>query len=298
LFGWAQIFLVQETDKQLKANKGKGMSSIVFIGGGNMASCIIGGMIANGFDADNIMVSEPGAESRKRLEDSYGIKTTTDNRAAVKQADIIVLAVKPQIMNGVAADLAQSLDHRPALVSIAAGIPLMALENWLGSTSAIIRAMPNTPAMVLSGATGLFANAQVGTEQKALVEKIFAAIGYACWVENEAQIDAVIAVSGSGPAYFFRIMEIMQQVGQELGLPQQVAQDLSLKTALGAARMATESGINPTQLREQVTSPGGTTQAALQTFEEQGLEEIFRKAMSSALTRAEVMSADFGSASK
>ena len=274
------------------------MSSIVFIGGGNMASCIIGGMIANGFDADNIMVSEPGAESRKRLEDSYGIKTTADNRAAAKQADIIVLAVKPQIMNAVAADLTQSLDHRPALVSIAAGIPLMALESWLGSTSAIIRAMPNTPAMVLSGATGLFANAQVGTEQKALVEKIFAAIGYACWVENEAQIDAVIAVSGSGPAYFFRIMEIMQQVGQELGLPQQVAQDLSLTTALGAARMATESGINPTQLREQVTSPGGTTQAALQTFEEQGLEEIFRKAMSSALTRAEVMSADFGSASK
>jgi pyrroline-5-carboxylate reductase len=158
--------------------------------------------------------------------------------------------------------------------------------------------MPNTPAMLLSGATGLFANAQVGTEQKTLVEKIFAAIGYVCWVENEAQIDAVIAVSGSGPAYFFRIMEIMQQVGQELGLSQQVAQDLSLKTALGAARMATESGISPTQLREQVTSPGGTTQAALQTFEEQGLEEIFRKAMNSALTRAEVMSADFGSASK
>lgn len=274
------------------------MSSIVFIGGGNMASCIIGGMIANGFSADNIVVSEPGAESRKRLEDTYGIKTTADNQAAAKQADLIVLAVKPQIMSGVAQDLAKFLDHKPAVVSIAAGIPLAGLENWLGDNIAVVRAMPNTPAMVLCGATGLFANGQVSTEQQALVERIFAAIGYACWVDNEAQIDAVIAVSGSGPAYFFRIMEIMQQVGQELGLSQQVAGDLSLKTALGAARMATESSVDPTQLREQVTSPGGTTQAALQTFDDQGLEEIFRKAMNSALTRAEQMSADFGSAAK
>lgn len=272
------------------------MSAILFIGGGNMASCIIGGMIAKGFSADSIMVSEPGEESRKRLEKTYGIKTTADNQIAARQADLIVLAVKPQIMHGVATDLALSLDHGPAIVSIAAGIPLSALENWLGNKAAIVRAMPNTPAMVLSGATGLFANPQVDAEQKIIVEKIFAAIGFACWVETEAQIDAVIAVSGSGPAYFFRIMEIMQKVGQELGLPELIAQDLSLKTALGAARMATESGTSPTQLREQVTSPGGTTQAALQTFEQQNLEEVFRRAMNSALDRAEEMSADFGSA--
>ena len=274
------------------------MSSILFIGGGNMASCIIGGMIANGFSADDIMVSGSGEESRQRLEKTYGIKTMTDNQAAARQADLIVLAVKPQIMRIVATDLALSLDHRPAIVSVAAGIPLSALENWLGNSLAIVRAMPNTPAKVLSGATGLFANPQVDVEQKTIVEKIFAAIGYACWVDTEAQIDAVIAVSGSGPAYFFRIMEIMQKVGQELGLPAQIARDLSINTVLGAARMATESGTSATQLREQVTSPGGTTQAALQSFEQQNLEDVFRKAMNSALDRAEVMSADLGSATK
>ena len=274
------------------------MSSILFIGGGNMASCIIGGMIANGFSADDIMVSGSGEESRQRLEKTYGIKTMTDNQAAARQADLIVLAVKPQIMPIVATDLALSLDHRPAIVSVAAGIPLSALENWLGNSLAIVRAMPNTPAKVLSGATGLFANPQVDVEQKTIVEKIFGAIGYACWVDTEAQIDAVIAVSGSGPAYFFRIMEIMQKIGQELGLPEQIARDLSINTVLGAARMATESGTSATQLREQVTSPGGTTQAALQSFEQQNLEDVFRKAMNSALDRAEVMSADLGSATK
>jgi len=274
------------------------MSSILFIGGGNMASCIIGGMISNGFSADDIMVSGSGEESRQRLEKTYGIKTMADNQAAARQADLIVLAVKPQIMRTVATDLALSLDHMPAIVSVAAGIPLSALENWLGNSLAIVRAMPNTPAKVLSGATGLFANPQVDVEQKTIVEKIFAAIGYACWVDTEAQIDAVIAVSGSGPAYFFRIMEIMQKVGQELGLPAQIARDLSINTVLGAARMATESGTSATQLREQVTSPGGTTQAALQSFEQQNLEDVFRKAMNSALDRAEVMSADLGSATK
>ena len=274
------------------------MSSIAFIGGGNMASCIIGGMIANGFSADDIMVSGSGEESRQRLEKTYGIKTMTDNQAAARQADLIVLAVKPQIMRTVATDLALSLDHMPAIVSVAAGIPLSALENWLGNSLAIVRAMPNTPAKVLSGATGLFANPQVDVEQKTIVEKIFGAIGYACWVDTEAQIDAVIAVSGSGPAYFFRIMEIMQKIGQELGLPEQIARDLSINTVLGAARMATESGTSATQLREQVTSPGGTTQAALQSFEQQNLEDVFRKAMNSALDRAEVMSADLGSATK
>ena len=274
------------------------MSSILFIGGGNMASCIIGGMISNGFSADDIMVSGSGEESRQRLEKTYGIKTMADNQAAARQADLIVLAVKPQIMRTVATDLALSLDHMPAIVSVAAGIPLSALENWLGNSLAIVRAMPNTPAKVLSGATGLFANPQVDVEQKTIVEKIFGAIGYACWVDTEAQIDAVIAVSGSGPAYFFRIMEIMQKIGQELGLPEQIARDLSINTVLGAARMATESGTSATQLREQVTSPGGTTQAALQSFEQQNLEDVFRKAMNSALDRAEVMSADLGSATK
>ena len=269
------------------------MSSIAFIGGGNMASCIIGGMISNGFSAEDIVVSEPGEESRSRLEETYGVKTLTDNQAAAKWADLIVLAVKPQIMRSVAIELAPALVPNSAVVSIAAGIPLDALQKWLGADTAIVRAMPNTPAMLLVGATGLFANQQVGLTQRNFVATIFKAIGYTCWVETEAQIDAVIAVSGSGPAYFFRIIEIMQKVGQELGLPEQVARELSLQTALGSARMATESGTGATQLRQQVTSPGGTTEAALNTFEQLGLEATFRAAMRSALTRAEEMATDF-----
>ena len=269
------------------------MSSIAFIGGGNMASCIIGGMIANGFSVQDIIVSEPGDESRLRLENSYGVTTLTDNQAAAKQADLIVLAVKPQIMQSVAIDLAPALGANSVVVSIAAGIPLRALQTWLGADTAIVRAMPNTPAMLLEGATGLFANQHVDPTKRDLVTTIFQAIGYACWVETEAQIDAVIAVSGSGPAYFFRIIEIMQKVGQELGLPEQIARELSLQTALGSARMATESGTGAGQLREQVTSPGGTTQAALNTFEQLGLEATFREAMRSALNRAEEMAIDF-----
>ena len=269
------------------------MSSIAFIGGGNMASCIIGGMIANGFSAQDIIVSEPGEQSRLRLEDTYGLTTLTDNQAAAKQADLIVLAVKPQIMRSVAIDLAPALGANSVVVSIAAGIPLGALQTWLGANTAIVRAMPNTPAMLLEGATGLFANQHVDPTKRDLVTTIFQAIGYACWVETEAQIDAVIAVSGSGPAYFFRIIEIMQKVGQELGLPEQIARELSLQTALGSARMATESGTGAGQLREQVTSPGGTTQAALNTFEQLGLEATFREAMRSALNRAEEMAIDF-----
>ena len=269
------------------------MSSIAFIGGGNMASCIIGGMIANGFSAQDIIVSEPGDESRLRLEDTYGLTTLTDNQAAAKQADLIVLAVKPQIMRSVAIDLTPALGANSVVVSIAAGIPLRALQTWLGADTAIVRAMPNTPAMLLEGATGLFANQHVDPTKRDLVTTIFQAIGYACWVETEAQIDAVIAVSGSGPAYFFRIIEIMQKVGQELGLPEQIARELSLQTALGSTRMATESGVGAAQLREQVTSPGGTTQAALNTFEQLGLEATFREAMRSALNRAEEMAIDF-----
>ena len=269
------------------------MSSIAFIGGGNMASCIIGGMIANGFSAQDIIVSEPGEQSRLRLEDTYGLTTLTDNQAAAKQADLIVLAVKPQIMQSVAIDLAPALGANSVVVSIAAGIPLRALQTWLGADTAIVRAMPNTPAMLLEGATGLFATQHVDPTKRDLVTTIFQAIGYACWVETEAQIDAVIAVSGSGPAYFFRIIEIMQKVGQELGLPEQIARELSRETALGSARMATESGTGAGQLREQVTSPGGTTQAALNTFEQLGLEATFREAMRSALNRAEEMAIDF-----
>jgi len=269
------------------------MSKIVFIGGGNMASCLIGGMLANGFSKREILVGEPSAESRKRIASTHGVEVTEDNLSAVSSAQIIVLAVKPQVLSKVAQNLASGLSHQPTIVSIAAGIPVSALQNWLGAELKIVRAMPNTPAMVQAGATGLFASQPLATDQQAIVEKIFGAVGYACWVENETLIDVVTAVSGSGPAYFFLVYEAMQQVGQELGLDSATAAQLTLHTALGAARLALASDKSPGELRQQVTSPGGTTQAAVESFQDQGLEKIFRAAMTSAVARAKQMSTDF-----
>lgn len=269
------------------------MSKIVFIGGGNMASCLIGGMLNNGFSSQDIMVSEPNEDSRKRMQSMHGVLTTADNLVAVSQADIIVLAVKPQIMEAVTSPLAAALKHNPIIVSIAAGIPVSALQNWLGPQLKIVRAMPNTPAMVQSGATGLFASQSLGDDQQAMIENIFSAVGYACWVAQESDIDAVTAVSGSGPAYFFLIYEAMLKVAQELGLDKQTASQLTLHTAMGAARLALASESTPDELRKQVTSPGGTTQAAIESFQAQDLEGIFRTAMTSALERAKKMSDDF-----
>ena len=269
------------------------MSSIVFIGGGNMASCLVGGTIANGFDPDDILVSEPNEASRNRLKKEFGIAVSEDNQAAVANATVVVLAVKPQIMRKVTMALAPALKDHAVVVSIAAGISVESLQGWLGSSVSIIRAMPNTPSLVLAGATALFANPLATAPQKDIVSKIFQAVGYCCWVNREDQINAVIAVSGSGPAYFFRILEIMQQVGQELGLSEEIARELASHTALGASQMAKQSASSPAELRRQVTSPGGTTERALSTFHKEGLETIFRRAMTSALERAEEMSEDF-----
>ena len=258
-----------------------------------MASCLVGGTIANGFDPDDILVSEPNEASRNRLKKEFGIAVSEDNQAAVANATVVVLAVKPQIMRKVTMALAPALKDHAVVVSIAAGISVESLQGWLGSSVSIIRAMPNTPSLVLAGATALFANPLATAPQKDIVSKIFQAVGYCCWVKREDQINAVIAVSGSGPAYFFRILEIMQQVGQELGLSEEIARELASHTALGASQMAKQSASSPAELRRQVTSPGGTTERALSTFQKEGLETIFRRAMTSALERAEEMSEDF-----
>jgi pyrroline-5-carboxylate reductase len=269
------------------------MSKFVFIGGGNMASCLVGGMLANGVSKQEILVSEPNAETRQKLETAHGVGTTEDNLSAASHAETIILAVKPQVLGAVAENLAPALGHGPCIISIAAGIPISALQNWLGADLAIVRAMPNTPATVQSGATGLFANRSLTVDEKASVEKIFDAVGYTCWVQEEALIDAITAVSGSGPAYFFLVYETMLKVGQELGLDHKTAADLTLHTALGAARLALDSQATPSELRQQVTSPGGTTQAAIESFQSSGLEETFRDAMTAAVQRAKQMSADF-----
>jgi pyrroline-5-carboxylate reductase len=167
------------------------------------------------------------------------------------------------------------------------------MHAWLGDSTAIVRAMPNTPSLVRAGATGLYANQKTDASQQKIVRVMFEAVGYCCWVDTEAQINAVIAISGSGPAYFFRILEIMQLVGQELGLPEDVARQLASQTALGAAQMAKNSDLSPAHLRKQVTSPGGTTERALSSFQDDNLDAIFRKAMKSAVAQAEQMSKDF-----
>lgn len=271
------------------------MSSIAFIGGGNMASCIIGGMITNGYSPGQILVGTPSEGTRQKLESTYGVSTFADNHVAAAAADLVVLAVKPQMMRSVVTALAPALSHKPIMVSVAAGIPVAALADWLTEDMSIVRAMPNTPSMLQSGATGLFTNQPLSIANQQLVDSIFQAVGYSCWVNNEALIDAVIAVAGSGPAYFYLVMEIMQKIGEELGLPTKTAQELCLQTALGAARMATEAGISPSELRAQVTSPGGTTQAAISRFQEQGLEDVFRQAMKTAVGRAQEMSKDYSS---
>ena len=269
------------------------MSKIAFIGGGNMASSIIGGMLANGFQPEQICVGNRGEEKRQRLEQTYGIATMADNHAAVASAEIVVMAVKPQVMGAGLTDLASSIGPDTVVVSVAAGIQLSNLQTWLGEDRAVIRVMPNTPSMVRCGAAGLFANNLVNEVQKASVEAIFNAVGISCWVDDEAKIDAVTAVSGSGPAYFFLMMETMQKVGQELGLSEQVARELTLQTALGAAKMASTSEHNTTELRLQVSSPGGTTRAAIATFQALDVEETFRQAMEAARDRARVMAEEF-----
>jgi pyrroline-5-carboxylate reductase len=269
------------------------MSKIAFIGGGNMASSIIGGMLANGFEPQQICVGNRGEEKCQRLQKAYGIATTSDNHAAVSGAEIVVMAVKPQVMAEVLKDLAGSISPASVVVSVAAGIQLSNLQAWLGDSRAIVRVMPNTPSMVRCGAAGLFANELVSDKQKASIEAIFNAVGISFWVDDETQIDGVTAVSGSGPAYFFLIMETMQRVGQELGLSEQVARELTIQTALGAAQMASTSEHNTTELRLQVSSPGGTTRAAIAKFQELNVEETIRQAMQAAQSRAREMADEF-----
>ncbi len=265
---------------------------IAFIGAGNMARAIIGGLLENGFAAANIWASEPDAS---RLQDlaEQGLNTTTDNTAAVAAADMVVLAVKPQVMQAVVADLAAAAqEHKPLFVSIAAGISLEALDRWLGGNAAVVRCMPNTPSLVQTGASGLFANERVSELQRTQATQALEAVGIALWVQNEAELDVVTAISGSGPAYYFLMMEAMTAAGAKLGLSEETARGLTLQTALGAARMASSSDVDAAELRRRVTSPKGTTEQAILTFQAEGLEAIVEKAMVACRDRAEAMTAE------
>ncbi len=270
-------------------------TTLTFIGGGNMASSLIGGLIADGWDPARIRVADSDSERLQQLSQRFPIATTTSNNDAADHTDIIVLAVKPQVMQAVARELADIVaQQQPLVISIAAGIPASALGNWLGQSTAIVRTMPNTPAMVQSGATALYANEPVSEDQRSIAESILRSVGVAIWVEDEAQMDAVTALSGSGPAYFFLFMEALQAAGQELGLPEKTARLLALQTAFGAAKMALESNEDAATLRHQVTSPGGTTEHAIRTFQEGALEALVSKALLAAAKRSRELATEFG----
>lgn len=267
-------------------------TTVAFIGAGNMARSLIVGMLQEAGSLQ-IRVSDPDQNQLDVIR-SYGsqIFTSTDNAATLQGADVVVLAVKPQVMRTVIEplqDLAQK--QRPVFVSVAAGIREASLNAWLGGNLPIVRCMPNTPALVKAGATGLYANPQVSKEQRSLAESILRTVGITLWFEDEAKLDAVTAVSGSGPAYFFLVMEAMQAAAESLGLKPEDAQLLVVQTALGAARLALESDQKPADLRKQVTSKGGTTEAALNKLNTGGLVPLFAEALQAAEQRSKELAA-------
>ncbi len=261
---------------------------LAFIGGGNMASSLIGGLVADHVDPKQISVADINDNQRENLAARYSVSTSADNQAVAADADVVILAIKPQQLKAVSEELAPTIQQNNSLVvSIAAGIRSEDINKWLGGNAAVVRAMPNTPALVQTGATALFGNAQVSSKQRDLAESILRAAGLTLWVEDESQMDAVTALSGSGPAYFFRIMEAIESAGVELGLTKQTAHLLTLQTALGAAKMALESHDSVANLREQVTSPGGTTEQGLAAMEKHNIDAVFSDVLKAARDRSE-----------
>ncbi len=269
--------------------------NIGFIGGGNMATSLIRGLCASGHAPAQIWVSDVNTETLHTLSETLNVNISVSNAAVIDEVDVVVLAVKPQILKSVAQELAVSLQQKKRLVvSIAAGINQASLQQWLGDNIAIVRCMPNTPALVLTGATALHANANVDDEQRDLAENILRAVGISLWVDKEAELDAVTAVSGSGPAYYFLLMEAMEQAAIEMGLSQTAARLLIQQTALGAAKIALESSESPEQLRQRVTSPGGTTQRAIETFQQGAFNQLVSQALHAAKNRSIEMSEQLG----
>ncbi|NOS75651.1 MAG: pyrroline-5-carboxylate reductase [Methyloglobulus sp.] len=265
-------------------------TKIGFIGGGNMAASLLNGLVASGHEPKRLWVSDINPETLSNLSASLDVNVTQSNHEVIRSVDVVVLAVKPQILAQVAQEIAPLLQQHQLLVSIAAGINQASLSKWLGADVAIVRCMPNTPALVLTGATALHANDKVNPDQRDLAETILRAVGIALWVDDESELDAVTAVSGSGPAYFFLLMEAMEKVAVELGLNEATARLLIQQTALGAAKIALESSETPGELRKRVTSPGGTTQQAIETFEAGGFSQLVSEALRAAKDRSVEMS--------
>ncbi len=270
-------------------NYPKSSKIVAFIGGGNMAQALIGGLLAEGTPATTINVAEPVAELRELLA-VRGVNVFASALDAAIDADVIVLAVKPQIIQTVLHELAPYVAKK-LVISIAAGVTVATLSKGLGGHSRIVRAMPNTPALVQTGATGLFASAIVDQDDRDNATNILSAAGLVLWVDDETLMHAVTAVSGSGPAYFFYLMEAMIKAGVEQGLDEKTAKALTLQTALGAAQMAIISGDNPTKLRTNVTSPNGTTAAAIEHLDAQQVSQHIVDALAAAGQRSVALSA-------
>lgn len=257
---------------------------ISFIGGGNMARALIGGLLAKGWKAQDIHVVDPDADKRSQLQQDFGI-TTSDQLPGAAMADIVVLAVKPQQLRDVAIFLG-SLLQRQLVISIAAGVRCADLIRWLGNYPAVVRVMPNTPAQIQVGVSALYAAEGVSPAQQQQAESVMSAVGTTLWLASEQQMDAVTAVSGSGPAYVFYFLEALQQAGEKLGLAAGQARELAMQTVLGAAKLAADSPHDFATLRTQVTSKGGTTERALQHMASAGLDTIIADAVQAASDRS------------
>lgn len=266
-----------------------GTTTLTFIGGGNMATSIIGGLIAQKFPASAITACDPLEENLLQLKKNFNISTTTDNAQGVADADAVVLAVKPQVMKAVCTALQPHLKKNAVVISIAAGITVSSINEWLGNDVAIVRCMPNTPALVLKGASGLYANNNTSSQQKAIADKILSAVGIVEWLDEEVLLDAVTAISGSGPAYFFLFMEFMIEAGIKQGLSPESAKNLAVQTCLGAGLLAQKSDEAVAELRQRVCSPGGTTIEAIKSFEADNLKEVVDRAMQACSDRAAEM---------
>jgi pyrroline-5-carboxylate reductase len=270
-----------------------------FIGAGNMARALAGGLLASGYARQRLILSDPLPEQREGAARALGLEVYADNKAVAERAEVLVFAVKPQTLAAAAREVAEIVQRRrPLVVSVAAGVRTADLERWLsgggGEGLAIVRAMPNTAALVGSGAAGLYANARVDETQREIAESLLRAVGVAVWVEREELLDVVTALSGSGPAYFFLLMEILEEEAIAHGLAPAQARLLVCETAFGAAKMALEGAEEPARLRARVTSPGGTTEAAVRVLEEGGLRGLFRRAFAAAVARARELAELFG----
>ncbi|HEY6642404.1 pyrroline-5-carboxylate reductase [Povalibacter sp.] len=267
--------------------------SLCFIGGGNMARSLIGGLIARGRDAKLIIVADPLPAQLEALRSQFGVRGTSSNLEAVTGADVIVLAVKPQEMRAVTTGLAPALARKPLLISVAAGIRASDIHEWSGGAP-VVRCMPNRPALEGCGMTGLFATEEVSADHRRIAADLLSAVGKTLWLEQESQMDVVTAVSGSGPAYFFLVIEMLEQAGIELGLSPETSRQLAVETAYGSGRMARESSDSPATLRQQVTSRGGTTEAALRVLESENVRAIFSAAVAAAARRSAELADEFG----